>query len=195
MRQLGEDAGRGCDRYGNASEMRGTCALICTYLDAQLCTSVCICRIDAAISDAPKPIGWLLWVRASYYLHVGRPAGPRVRHHTAQTAGCTSPPRVHKRVTSSAPSCREIRIAASHKSREIGAEIRIPGSPPSRENRARNQNCRFTACPSCGAGITLTNLSSKSPHVSQYSSHHHFVSHGVSVYWWDRLAVLSNVKV
>ena len=124
---------------------------------------MCICRIDAAISDAPKPIGWLVWVRASYYLHVGRPAGPSIEHCTA---GSTIPPRVDKRVTSSAPSCREIRIAASHKSREIGAEIRIPGSPPSRENRARNQNCRFTACPSCEAGITLTNLSSKSPHVS-----------------------------
>ena len=150
MRQLGEDAGRGCDRYGNASEMRGTCALICTYLDAQLCTSVCICRIDAAISDAPKPIGWLLWVRASYYLHVGRPAPATstiYRHHTAQTAGTELRPGCTN-VSPAAPQAAEKSELPPHTNpgkleqksefparprvARIGPEIRIAGLLPAR---------------------------------------------------------------
>ena len=75
-------------------------------------------------------------------------------------------PRVHKRVTIGALSCREIRIAASHKSREIGAEIRIPRSPLSPEQESGQKSELPVYCFSRSpAGITLTNLSSKSAHV------------------------------
>ena len=161
-----------------------------THLYVSGCTtlygSVCICQIDAAISDAAKPIGWPLWVRASYYLHVGRRA-------PYEGTNSTRAPRVHKRVTSSAPSCREIRIAASHKSREIGAEIRIPRSPSSPEESGQKSELPVYCLHRSPAGITLTNLSSKSPHVfltRTLSLLHFHLIHG-----WDPLAALSNVKV
>ena len=117
---------------------------ICAVSGCITFVHVCICRIDAAISDAAKPIGWWVWVRGSYYLDVGRPTSPpqcaTIQHK--HRAGAPGAQMCHQ-----GPSSREIRIADSHKSREIGAEIKILGSPPSRENRGRNQNCRFTACP------------------------------------------------
>ena len=142
-----------------------------------------ICQIDAAISDAPKPIGWELCVRASYYLDVGTcPAHPVPPYSTTGTPW----------------SC--INVSPTPRAREKSE------SPPHTNTEKLEQKSEFQAhleesgqkselpvycLVRAGAGITLIELSSKSPHVLSLKVDN-FLSSSSPCHQWS---VLSNVKV
>ena len=102
--------------------------------------SVCICQIDAAISDAPKPIGWPLWVRASYYLHVGRRPPYEGTNSTRAAPGAQTCHQQRPELQRN-QNCRLTQIQRNWsrnqnspltpESRGIGPEIRIAGLLPS----------------------------------------------------------------
>ena len=100
-----------------------------------------ICQIDAAISDAPKPIGWELCVRASYYLDVGTcPAHPVPPYSTTGTPwSCTnvSPTPRAREKSESPPHTNTEKLEQKSEFRAqlesrggIGSEIRIAGLLP-----------------------------------------------------------------
>ena len=133
---------------------------ICAVSGCITFVHVCICRIDAAISDAAKPIGWWVWVRGSYYLDVGRPTSPpqcaTIQHkHRAGAPGAQT---CHQGPQQRNQNCRFSQIQRNW-SRNQNSRL----TPESRESGQKSELPVY-CLPGCEVGITLTNLSSKSPH-------------------------------